>query len=571
MTADKAVREIEIKLDKTKDKVEYDDLLSSAGELGLYQWIVFISSFPFYAFGVFVYLSQMFITEVSPNHWCRIPGLENFTDLQRRDLGVPKDNSVFGYSQCEMYDVNWTEVLTTGQQPDKNWKIIPCQYGWEFNKSEIPYPTIGSDFEWVCGKSSYQATAQAIFFVGSITGGFLFGWIADRFGRLPATIISCVFAAVGGTASSFARNLIEFSAARFIMGMACDTCMVMPYLLILEYIAPRYRTLIANLSFAVFYSATATALPWIALACGHWKTICLATSVPMILGVLAKFFLPESPMWLLSKGRIDEAVGKVLVIGRINKKEVPPGMIQQFKSTMANVKEEQNHSALEIFKRPAVRRMFILACLEYMCCTVAFDGLIRSIGQLEYDFFVSFTLMAITEFPSVLLIALFMDYTGRRWLCIVCLAISSVFCVLAAFASGTNTVIFAVVARFGINVGYSAITQWAPEVLPTSVRGSGVAIVHISGYVASFLSPYIVYLKEYIFWLPLVVVGCINMFGVLIAFLLPETTLNGMPQTFEDAEVLARNRGLWKLPFLETRKEKKKLKGESNQAFRLDT
>ncbi|XP_075971304.1 carcinine transporter-like [Anticarsia gemmatalis] len=571
MAAEKVTRTSTEKVDGQQDRVEYDDLLVTAGELGRYQWSLFFCSFPFFAFGVFVYYSQMFITEVSPNHWCRIPGLENFTEMERRDLGIPKDeHSRFGYSQCTMYDVNWTDILTTGEKPDQNWTVVPCQYGWEFNKSEIPYPTIGRDYEWVCDKNSYQATAQSIFFVGSIVGGFLFGWVSDRYGRIPATVASCLAGCIGGLSSSFARNHLEFTITRFIVGMSYDTCMITIYLLVLEYIAPRYRTIISNMAFAIFYALFATVIPWIALACGHWKTICLVTSLPLATAVLTRFFIPESPMWLISKGRIDDAVEKILVIGRTNKKEVPPKMIEQFKLTMKDAKNEQNQSALEIFRRPVVRKMFILICLEYMCCAIVFDGLIRSIGQLEFDYFASFSLVSSTEFPSVVIVAFVMDHVGRRWMTIVFMGASAVFCLLTVFASGVQTVIFAVTARFCVNMAFSAAIQWAPEILPTSVRGSGVAIVHICGYVATFLSPYIVYLKEYIYWLPLVVVSGICVSGSLVAFGLPETAMKGMPHTFEDAEELTKNQKLWSLPYLEERKQKKEKAGQINQSFELE-
>jgi MFS family permease len=40
--------------------------------------------------------------------------------------------------------------------------------------------------DWVCEKDNLPATAQAIFFCGAIFGGLIFGWIADKYGRIPA-------------------------------------------------------------------------------------------------------------------------------------------------------------------------------------------------------------------------------------------------------------------------------------------------------------------------------------------------------------------------------------------------
>lgn len=40
----------------------------------------------------------------------------------------------------------------------------------------------------MCSQAAYAPTAQSVFFVGALTGGLIFGWIADNFGRVPALV-----------------------------------------------------------------------------------------------------------------------------------------------------------------------------------------------------------------------------------------------------------------------------------------------------------------------------------------------------------------------------------------------
>jgi MFS transporter, OCT family, solute carrier family 22 (organic cation transporter), member 13 len=541
--------------EKIEDEIDYDDLLSAAGEFGKYQVILFFSTFPFYVFGVFAYYSQIFMTEVSPNHWCWIPELENLTTIERRTLAIPEDrNTRFGYSHCQAYDANWTEVLSYDLKPDESWNLVTCQQGWEFNKTEIPYPTISSELGWVCDKDNYQATAQAIFFIGSTVGGFIIGWVSDRFGRLPALIASNIIGCIGGFASTFANNFLIFAVCRFIMGMAYDNNMMMAYLIVLEYVAPQYRSLMSNMSFALFYAAAVTALPWLALLLGHWKTISLATSLPLLLAILAPLFLPESPRWLLSKGKIEEAIKKILKIAKVNKKEVSPVLIEKFRISVRNAKPKKVSSVFEILKRPLLRNMFICICVEYMCCTIVFDGLVRSVGQLDYDFFISFSVICFTEFPSMLLTAFIMDWTGRRWLTTIVMTFTCFFSIVTIFVNGLTSLISVMIARFCVSIAYSAAMQWAAEMLPITVRGAGASIIHISGYVATSLSPYVVYLENYIYWLPLVMFGGIAGVGALIAFALPETAKKDMPNTFEEAEDLIRSQKFWDFPCISKKK-----------------
>ncbi|CAK1554643.1 unnamed protein product [Leptosia nina] len=550
--------------------VDYDELLSSAGEFGRYQFLLFIATFPTNVYGAFSYFSQMFMTEASPNHWCWIPELENLTEIDRRNLAIPADpESPFRYSRCAAYVANWSEVLITGQKPNSTWGVQTCQHGWEFNKSEIPYPTVSSEFGWVCDKDSYQATAQSIFFMGSIVGGFLIGWIADRYGRIPA-IVSCnLIGFVGGVISIFATDFLQFSACRFLFGISYDNCMMMMYLLVLEYVAPKYRTLVANLPPAIFYTLAVVTLPWISLACGHWKTISLATSVPMLLVVIAPFILPESPRWLLSKGRVDDAINKIKNISKVNKKEVPQGLIDQFKKTIENNDKQESYGIMTILKNPMIRKAFISLCVLFMCSMIIFDALIRTIGGLEFDFFLSFTFVSMTEFPSLLILTLILDLTGRKWLSIVFLVNVCVFSVMCIFiGQGLPSVICTVIARFSVNFAINATQQWAAEILPTPVRGSGTSIVHICSYVSTIISPYIVYSGNFVTWLPHFIIGCTALLGASCAFMLPETAGKDIPHTLKDAEDLMSNQKAFDIPFL--RKKTDELAGNTNASFEMN-
>lgn len=98
----------------------------------------------------------------SPEHWCRIPELENLTDLmsleQRKALSLPYSVKPDGrrvYSKCQMYDVNYTAIIDSWlQRADLNnatdspssfqpspplpvsnpdWPVSECRYGWNYD------------------------------------------------------------------------------------------------------------------------------------------------------------------------------------------------------------------------------------------------------------------------------------------------------------------------------------------------------------------------------------------------------------------------------------------------------
>ena len=63
--------------------MDFDDLLPHVGEFGTYQRILFVLMIPFAFFVAWVYFSQIFITLVPEEHWCRVPELEDLTVEER--------------------------------------------------------------------------------------------------------------------------------------------------------------------------------------------------------------------------------------------------------------------------------------------------------------------------------------------------------------------------------------------------------------------------------------------------------------------------------------------------------
>lgn len=90
--------------------------------------------------------------------------------------------------------------------------------------------------------------------------------------------------------------------------------------------------------------------------------------------------------------------------------------------------------------------------------------------------------------------------------------------------------------------------QYAAEILPTVVRAQGVAFIHIMGYVASIVAPFIVYLSVISPELPLLILGIVGIFGGALCLFLPETLDHELPQTLRDGEEFGRDQKMWDFP-----------------------
>lgn len=80
------------------------------------------------------------------------------------------------------------------------------------------------------------------------------------------------------------------------------------------------------------------------------------------------------------------------------------------------------------------------------------------------------------------------------------------------------------------------------------VRAQGVAFIHIMGYVASIIAPFVVYLSQISTQLPLIVLGILGIFGGFLSLMLPETLNHELPQTLADGEEFGRGQSMFDFP-----------------------
>ena len=127
------------------------------------------------------------------------------------------------------------------------------------------------------------------------------------------------------------------------------------YLPGLEVMGPAYRTG-AGLMLCMFFAVALMILSLLSYLFNSWFQLALVTSLPFtILAVYwwqdnkiktetkwyFRWFVPESPRWLLSTGRIDEAEVVVQKIAKWNKKDIPANFIHQLVSLIQILRNYQ--------------------------------------------------------------------------------------------------------------------------------------------------------------------------------------------------------------------------------------
>lgn len=91
---------------------------------------------------------------------------------------------------------------------------------------------------------------------------------------------------------------------------------------------------------------------------------------------------------------------------------------------------------------------------------------------------------------------------------------------------------------------YLVTYQLASEMFPTVVRGRAVQLQRLVGDLGGLVGMQVAALAEYNQLLPVTVMGVLSMVASVLVFFLPETVNLPLPQTLEDGEHLAQDRGL---------------------------
>lgn len=131
----------------------------------------------------------------------------------------------------------------------------------------------------------------------------------------------------------------------------------------MEYLRPSMRTFGLNICIGIFYSISCMMIPWLAAWVGHWRIFLIIVSLSNLPVLLFYLIVPESAQWLMSKGRIEEAIKCFKKIAKINKKVLHPKTIeslQDYSQEHINNTEHRSENFLGLLKTPNLRRKTLI-------------------------------------------------------------------------------------------------------------------------------------------------------------------------------------------------------------------
>ncbi len=178
---------------------------------------------------------------------------------------------------------------------------------------------------------------------------FLVGLLTDRFGCRPALLLVVALVSLFGATTSFTQSFEAFLAARFLTALGAIGVLVILTTFMMEIVGGHW-TSVVGLGLEYFSALAWLTLGLLANFLRHWRHLLLVTSLPgLAIILLLMYFMPESPRWLMTVGRQEEAEKAVRKAATANRRVLPKGWTLEVEKKPLSQLDEKV-SCLEMFR-----------------------------------------------------------------------------------------------------------------------------------------------------------------------------------------------------------------------------
>ncbi|XP_023110765.2 solute carrier family 22 member 5 isoform X4 [Felis catus] len=267
-----------------------------------------------------------------------------------------------------------------------------------------------------------------------------------------------------------------------------------------------------------------------------WRMLLLALTVPGVLCAALWWFIPESPRWLISQGRFEEAEVIIRRAAKINGIVAPSTIFDSSELQDLSSKKQQSHSILDLLQTRNIRMVTVMSIILWMTISVGYFGLSLDTPNLHGDVYVNCFLSAVVEVPAYVLAWLLLQHLPRRYSMATALFLGGsvlLFMQLVPPDLYYLATVLVMVGKFGITAAFSMVYVYTAELYPTVVRNMGVGVSSTASRLGSILSPYFVYLGAYDRFLPYILMGSLTILTAILTLFLPESFGTPLPDTID--------------------------------------
>src|ERR1700722_2370313 len=330
--------------------------------------------------------------------------------------------------------------------------------------------------------------------IGAPLGSLFWGWMADKIGRRQVMILTVLnfSLATGAMAFTPEGGWLFLAICRFFVGMGVTGLYTVDIAIVQEFVPAYKRGWITGLTTSLLPAGTllgAMAGAYLEPSVG-WRGLFVVGLIPALLTLLIRAWVPESPHWLIGKGRLDEARQSLAWA-----LQVDPASIQ----LPAGVAEVEKTAWLVLFRYP---RSVAAACLTGISQTgtvglslwlTTLLVLVLKISPVEASWLIIW--VGVVSIFGRLFCAWMSDALGRRRAVVISCVIAAGTMSMAGYLSdvyvGTVSIFYVMILAqsfFGSG-NYAIVGPYMAEVWPSKLRASGMGLGYGFGNLGKFIGP----------------------------------------------------------------------------------
>ncbi|MEP9317314.1 MFS transporter [Pseudomonas sp. LABIM340] len=326
--------------------------------------------------------------------------------------------------------------------------------------------------------------------LGLFFGSLFFGWVSDHLGRQKIFLISFVLITIASVMQFYVETAMQLFLCRVLIGIGLGGDFSVGHAMLAEFSPRKHRGVLLG-SFSVIWTfgyvaATFVGTALLPLGDDAWRWMLASSAIPAAMILIARIGTPESPRWLIHKGRVEEA--RAIVRKHLGANvEIDEEVI---------TRKHAGYSALfsrEYRKRTAFNCLFFICIvMPYFAIYTFLPSILQKMGLAE-GFGTEMMLNALLVVGALLGIWCTIKFSRRGFLINSFLILAASLFLLVLLP---GSMAWLMVACFGLfTLVLSAVSNlvgvYPAESFPTEVRAGGIGLATAASRLGSALSTFL--------------------------------------------------------------------------------